>query len=92
MGVGEIMGIEPAQIFDHYRVSEVNLARFAVYMISRDASKLSFPTIGYYLDRDHSTVVYGYWMAKKRIRWDRRFRTILVQSTKLLATGLFTDP
>lgn len=65
-------GCKPGEIFGSSRFKEVARARqLAIYQI-REQLKLSFPQIGHFLKRDHTTIIHNYYLIKREKEVERK--------------------
>lgn len=60
-------GISVREIMSNSRYKNTNIARQAVYYALRQETALSYPEIGRRIGRDHSSVIHGEYMHKKRM-------------------------
>ncbi len=67
--------IPPSLIFTRSRKSHVARARQVSMYLCRNLSGMSFPRIGMFFERDHSTVQHDYAVVAVRLRYDEAFRS-----------------
>jgi chromosomal replication initiator protein len=67
--------IPTSLIFTRSRKSPVARARQVAMYLCRNLSGMSFPRIGLFFERDHSTVHHDYAVVAARIRNDEAFRS-----------------
>jgi chromosomal replication initiator protein len=53
-------GVSPSDITSVYKTKHIVAARYEAFYRMREELKISFPRIGMYLGRDHTTVLAGY--------------------------------
>lgn len=59
--VGDYYGIKPELITENSRTEKIAKARQMSFYLARMMTDASFPQIGDFLNRDHSTVVHGFY-------------------------------
>jgi chromosomal replication initiation ATPase DnaA len=57
--VCDVTGADPAAVAGDRRFAHLMAARFLWWACLRDVMGWSYPVIGIYVDRDHSTVIHG---------------------------------
>ena len=60
-------GVLWCEVYDHDRSSKLTPVKREIIVFLRDEEGMSFPQIGAFMDRDHSTVMYNYRIEKKRL-------------------------
>lgn len=69
--VAEFYKITPGEILGSSRKKEVSLARQVSIYLIREITKSSFPTIGDFFSKKHSTIIYAYEKIKAEMQKDR---------------------
>ena len=59
--------VTPEQIMEHRRFQAFSWARHVAFYLARESTSLSFPAIGKYFNRDHSTVIHGWNVVRERM-------------------------
>ena len=65
--VSQNFHIEISELKGKSRRSRVTVPRYFFCMLTRELTGLSYDTIGNYINRDHSTVIYGNRIAREII-------------------------
>lgn len=73
----EVFEVSRRLLLSEARSKHIVLARQAVIYLARELTDVSFPQIGRMLNRDHSTVVYSYHVAKKRMQDDAEYARLV---------------
>lgn len=66
-------GIQPKDIIGHRRHHTVSVPRHIVNWLAYKHSRMSLPAIGRHLDRDHTTILYGFEKTEARASNDPAF-------------------
>jgi chromosomal replication initiation ATPase DnaA len=76
----------PDDLQGRSRAQRIAFARQVAIYICRKITAKSFPVIGEYFNRDHSTAVYAFHMIERRVHGDAAFR-LFVEKLELQITG-----
>jgi len=73
--------VDERDILGPWRLRDVAIARQVVCWLARKLTYRSFPSIGLYMDRDHTTVMHAYDKIEQRRKTDAE---LLEQTDRLL--------
>lgn len=76
------------EIVSRRRGQHIVLARHVAIYLIRELTDYSFPRIGEYFARDHSTAIHGYTRISRRVAAEAPFRALLQKLKDALATRL----
>lgn len=65
--VASAYGLEPRRLSARERPQHIAAARHVAFYLVRDLTSLSFPEVGAYFNRDHSTIMHGIARLKQRM-------------------------
>lgn len=86
--VADVFGVPVGAILSERRDAPTAIARQVVYYVLRDHLCWTLPQIGWYLKRDHSTVLSGVRKVRRRQRSDHDFAVRLRDVLARVAVGL----
>jgi hypothetical protein len=70
--VSEVFGVSVREIMSPSREQRLTRTRFAIYYLAWLNTRHSFPSVGRYMGRDHTTIMHGRTRAIELIRKDDR--------------------
>lgn len=70
-------GIKLPDLRGRLRDDKTAVARMMCYYLARGLTNWSFPDLGYFFDRDHSSVVHGYSVIRARIDKSAPFKRMM---------------
>jgi chromosomal replication initiation ATPase DnaA len=78
--VSSAFGVEPVSLFEETRdCRDVVLARQVCHFIARHKCNMSYPELGRYLSRDHTTILSNVRKVQRMVERDSRVATIVAR-------------
>ena len=72
--VSEVFLVPKRELLNHQRPAYLTQARFAVYYLGWLVTKRSLPSIGRFMDRDHTTIMHGRNRAIEIMRNNKQYK------------------
>ena len=84
-------GVTKRELRSHRRQRELTTVRHAVLYLCRELTERSYPQIGNFFDRDHTSVIYADRRAAERLKTEREFREIVWRIRRNLTRFKFDE-